>query len=686
MPESGGTINGQNHESPSPEGSSAVRKVFVSYAFQDAAIANALCDALEAAGTPCWIAPRDVRPGDFYADAIVQAISQCPAFVLVLSKASIDSQHVMREVERASSKRRPIVSFRIDRSALPPGLEYFLSASQWLDASGGSADRQFPKLAEALGSRRITEQAAPSPVAGPIQVGIKRTATVAILAALVAAVLVYFVAGKSWFADHIAASKQEGATDAAPAHSVAVLPFVDMSEKKDQEYFSDGMSEELIDMLTKIPDLRVPARTSSFYFKGKTEDISTIARRLLVAYVLEGSVRKSGNYLRVTAQLIKASNGYHVWSETYERKLDDVFKMQDEIAGAVIKALKISLLSGEAPMAPPTTSREAYDLYLQARALINRDTSDDTLTAYSDLQRAVTLDPHFGLAWASLADVLSSTHVEWYRVFPHPRSSAPVDMDPLRDWSSILTQVRSAAHAAAQQAIGISPDLAEAHLAMGQVLFRLDYDWAAADAQLTIARGLEPGNVQISLEAADVLINLGRAEEGLQLAQRAATQDPLGRAEFILAWGQFVSGRMDEALVSLDRYNQLYPTASRVHYRKGLVLLAQSKAEEALMEFEGETLSRYRESGLPLALDALGRRAEADRAAEVAARKDGNAMAYQLAYIYARRDDLEKTFYWLERAYQQGDPGMRQLKVDPMFKNIRAEQKYKQLLQKMRLL
>jgi TolB-like protein len=686
MPDSGGTVDGQNQESPSPEGSSSARDVFVSYASQDAAIANALCAALEAAGILCWIAPRDVRPGDFYADAIVQAITQCRAFVLILSQVATESLHVLREVERASSKRRPIITYRIDTTPLPPGLEYFLSASQWLDATAVSADRQLPRLMEALRSQLSTAQVTPRSMGALLQVSRKRTATVSVLTALVAVILGYFVADKFWFSNHAPSLKHEVATDEAPVHSVAVLPFVDMSEKKDQEYFSDGMSEELIDMLTKIPSLRVPARTSSFYFKGKAEDIPTIARRLLVAYVLEGSVRKSGDYLRVTAQLVKASNGYHVWSETYERKLDDVFKMQDEIAEAVIKALKISLLSGGAPMAQPTTSREAYDLYLQARALINRDSSDDALTAYKDLQRAVTLDPNFVLAWASLADILSSTYVDWYRVFPHPTSSAPVDMDPLRDWSSILSQVRSAAHAAAQRTIEISPALAEAHLAMGQVLSRLDYDWEAADAQLTIARELEPGNARISLEAADVLIDLGRAEEGLQLALRATTQDPLGRAEFILAWGQYVSGSMNEAMASLNRYVQLYPTASRVHYRKGLVLLAQSKPEEALLEFEAESLSRYRESGLPLALDALGRRADADQATDVAARKDGNAMAYQLAYIYARRADFEKTFYWLERAYRQGDPGMRQLKVDPMFKNIQGEQRYKQLLRKMHLL
>lgn len=700
MPESGGTVNGQNRESPSSEGFSSARDVFVSHASQDAAIANSVVEALELNRITCWIASRDVIAGEFYADAIVHAIDSSRALVLILSQHAVASPHILREVERAGAKRHPLISLRIDQAALPSGLEYFLNTSQWLDASNGVTSRALPKLIEAVRraqtgewARTATSAAAPRPTqsSSPPR---KNKNLVAAICTLIIGVALALAIGKNWLTNHtgdmLKATPVSAVTmpiaSAAPEKSVAVLPFVDMSEKKDQEYFSDGMSEELIDMLTKLPDLRVPARTSSFYFKGKSITVPDIAKALGVAYVLEGSVRKSGKVLRVAVQLIKASNGYHVWSETYERKLDDVFKMQDEIAGAVIKALKVSLLSGAAPIAQLTTNREAYDLYLQARALINRDTSDDTLTAYSELQRAVTLDPNFVLAWASLADILSSTYVEWYRVFPHPRSSAPVDIDPLRDWSSILTQVRTAAHAAAQQAIGISPDLAEAHLAMGQVLSRLDYDWAAADAQLTIARGLEPGNARISLEAADVLIDLGRNEEGLQLARRAATQDPLGRAEFILAWGQYVGGSLDEAMAALDRYAQLYPKASRVHYRKGLVLIAQSKPEEALLEFERESLSRYRESGLPLALDALGRLADADQATEVAARKDGNAMAYQLAYIYARRADFEKTFYWLERAYQQGDPGMRQLKVDPMFTNIRGEQRYSQLLQKMRLL
>jgi TolB-like protein/tetratricopeptide (TPR) repeat protein len=701
-PESGGghpptdpPAPGQVHTASSP--------VFISYSSQDVAIADAIVQILERHGLTCWIAPRDVTPGEFYADAIVRGLNAARALVLVLTENSVSSPHVLREVERTCAKRHPIISFRVGSVFLPPALEYFLSASHWLDVSPSGVDTALPKLVAAVRlcastSAHQTATAAPaaglfpqSPGSTPARQRPGRSLTA--LVAVTAVIVGYLIVDKPWLAKPVA-SERPGvavvptaapAAPAIPEKSVAVLPFIDMSEKRDQEYFSDGLSEELIDLLCKIPELRVPARTSSFYFKGKAEDIRTIASRLLVAHVLEGSVRKSGNHLRVTAQLVRADNGYHLWSETYDRKLDDIFKTQDEIAGAVVKALKVSLLTGEPPIAQLTTSSEAYELYLRARALISRDTSDDTLKAYADLRRAVTLDAKFALAWASLADILSTTYAEWYRVFAHAKSPSSIEGDPLQDWDSILAQMRAAAHAAAEQALKNGPGLAEGHLAMGQVLWRFDSAWTAAEKQLAMAREVEPGNARILLEAAELTINLGRVPEGIQLAQRAAALDPLGRATFVLAWGQYVSGAVDEAQLSLEKYIELYPTASRVHYRNTLLLLARGLHEAALTEIERETLSRYREAGLPLALDAMGRRNDADRAIEIAERRDGNAMAYQIAYIYAGRMDLDRTFYWLERAYRQGDPGMRQLKVDPMFKNLHGDPRYQAFLQKMRL-
>jgi hypothetical protein len=235
-------------------------KVFISYASQDTDIANALCNAFERAGIPCWIAPRDVQPGDFYADAIVQAIAAAPVFVLILSRAAIDSPHVLREIARASSKKRRIIAFRIDVASLPPGLEYFLSASQWLDASGGPPERRFPHLIEAvrtLGSSSIESTPAHT-VAAPLRRN--RKAPLVAATAVIAITSAYYAVDRFWLSKR-AVPEQPAALSTPPAaapiadKSVAVLPFLDMSEKKDQEYFSDGLSEELIDMLTKMPGL-----------------------------------------------------------------------------------------------------------------------------------------------------------------------------------------------------------------------------------------------------------------------------------------------------------------------------------------------------------------------------------------------------------------------------------------------
>jgi adenylate cyclase len=516
--------------------------------------------------------------------------------------------------------------------------------------------------------------------------------------------LAYFAVDKFWLSKHfitehpatLVASVALHSEPAAPAtsdKSVAVLPFLDMSEKKDQEYFSDGLSEELIDMLTKIPDLRVPARTSSFYFKGKQVTISDIAKALSVAHVLEGSVRKSGRTLRITAQLVRADSGYHLWSETYDRQLDDVFKMQDEIAGAVVKALKVSLLEREAPSATLTTSSEAYELYLQAGSLLGRGTSDDALTAYADLQRAVRLDPKFALAWAGLAGLLARDNVDWSRVFKSSDStSQSSDIDPSQswahsdeNWSRSWAQARAAAHVAAEQAIKLGPELGESHRAMGGVLASVDWDWAAADAELKKARELEPGNVGIMKFAADLGMNLGRVSEGLQLANYAAAQDPLGTVWRIIGYGQYLTGALDEAQVSLRKMIELYPTATAAHSDYAFVLLARGEPLAALSEFERESAPQFRDVGRPFALDALGRRSEADRAIALAEQKWGNGMAWNIGQFYASRNDSDRAFSWWERAYRQHDGGMINLKMDPICRNLHRDARYKALLRKMNM-
>jgi TolB-like protein len=325
-------------------------RVFISYASPDAAVADTVCAALERGGISCWIAPRNVVPGEFYADAIVHAIDTTKIIVLILSQSAAGSPHVLREVERASSKRHPVVSFRTDLAPLPTSLEYFLNTSHWLDASATGLDRAAPKLVEAVrhllgpasvavsGKESETMPAPSKPAVHERQntQPISRLSrfAVAVAGGAIAVIVGYLAVEKPWISRKATEQKPAAvvttatapATPSVPDRSIAVLPFIDLSEKHDQEYFSDGLSEELLDQLAQISELKVASRTSAFYFRGRTEEIATIASRLKVAHVLEGSVRKAGDRIRVTAQLIRADSGYHLWSKTYDREVKDVFK------------------------------------------------------------------------------------------------------------------------------------------------------------------------------------------------------------------------------------------------------------------------------------------------------------------------------------------------------------------------
>jgi TolB-like protein/DNA-binding winged helix-turn-helix (wHTH) protein/Tfp pilus assembly protein PilF len=508
---------------------------------------------------------------------------------------------------------------------------------------------------------------------------------IALIVAL-ALLLAYLAADRFWLSKPVTAEHPAtAATRAVADQSIAVLPFIDMSEKKDQEYFADGMAEEIIGLLSKVPDLHVPARTSSFYFKGKQTTIAEIAKALGVAHVLEGSVRKSGNTVRITAQLVRVDNGYQVWSETFDRQLDDIFKIQDEIAGDVVKSLKASLLEGEAPRTTPTTNTEAYTFYLQALSLSKRGNSADSLTAIEYLRQATRMDPQFALAWALSAQLHTDETVDWTQLFKSDYAAVRSDHDAaVANWPKIYAQSCTAGHQAGDKALTLAPKLAEAHMAMALVLLWCDWNWAAADAELRKARELDPGNAQSTQAAADLAITLGLLDDAKQLARRAILQDPLGTAGVELARAAHRTGALDEAQAAYRKVIELYPTFSGAHYNFATVLLARGEREAALAEFEREAAQPFRQVGLPLALDALGRRADADRELGKA-EYWANGMAYQITYIYAARKDVDRAFDWLERAYRQHDTGLVWMKGDPLLKNLVPDPRYKAMLQKMKL-
>jgi TolB-like protein len=317
----------------------APRDIFLSYASRDAIVADAVVAALERSNISCWIAPRDVTPGEFYAGAIVRAIDAAKAIVLILSGSAAVSPHVLREVERAASNRHPVIAMRIDQASMPAELEYFLNSSQWLAATEGDITNAIPRLISAvrLAIDRPATSTVASSAAPPARPHEPAPSTdwplprIAIAVGLVAvAAIAAFAAFRAWQPSRSpvvpSATSEAGAgqpvtygVPTIPQKSVAVLPFVDMSEKKDQEYFADGLTEELIDLLARGSDIKIPARTSSFYFKGRQATVAEIAKALGVAHLLEGSVRKVGNTMRITVQLIRAADGYHIWSSSYDR-------------------------------------------------------------------------------------------------------------------------------------------------------------------------------------------------------------------------------------------------------------------------------------------------------------------------------------------------------------------------------
>jgi TolB-like protein/DNA-binding winged helix-turn-helix (wHTH) protein/Tfp pilus assembly protein PilF len=521
----------------------------------------------------------------------------------------------------------------------------------------------------AADSRATQSTATTAPPAAATTRSPLRPFGIALIVALVVMLVPgYFVADRLWLSKRNSGVEyaRTPASTVVSDKSIAVLPFVDMSEKKDQEYFADGMAEEIIDRLAKVPELHVPARTSSFYFKGKATKIPDIARELNVAHVLEGSLRKSGNHLRITAQLVRADNGYHVWSQTYDRELDDVFMVQDEIAGAVVRALKLSLLEGTSPRPIPTSSTEAYTLYLQARSIALRGGQADYEEAIGYLQRALRLDPKFAAAWAELANDRVDNFL-WQASTPYQ-------------------EVRAEAQNAAEQALKLDPDLSDGHLAMAKILFYIDWSWDAAEVEFNHALALDPGNADALRHKSYLAYALGRYDQAPQLAQSALAQDPLNSWNYFnIGEVHFVKGSFAEAEAAYRKALELNPTGAGIHARLGFTLLARGEPAAALAEMEQDTDERFRDTSRPYALDALSRTSDADRELAIVEKKYAARAAVNIADFYACRKDLDRAFEWLDRAYRQHDAELTSLKGSPCTKNLETDPRYKALRRKMKL-
>jgi adenylate cyclase len=505
--------------------------------------------------------------------------------------------------------------------------------------------------------------------------------------AVLAVALVYFVLDKFWLSKHVmaqpkefhetaarapaAASTETPATEAAfapPAHSIAVLPFVNMSGDTTQDYFSDGISEEILNSLSRLNALQVAARTSSFSFKGQNIDITNIAHKLNVGAILEGSVRRTGNTVRITAQLINAVSGFHMWSETYDRKLTDILKVQADVATAVTQQLNIRLTSTETETLElgGTQNSAAYEAYLRgAQLLANWDTGEvDVRAARVALDQAIALDPKYALAYAKQSDVLNAIAV----FIATPDEIADVSAQALR---------------AAKRAVELAPELGEAHLALAGVLAYVRLDFASALPEFDLALTLSPGSANVQRRYAGFAGQLGRFQSAIIAGRRAVALDPQNVNSHVTL-GQVLTfaRRYDEALLAYRAAALVSPNSVYVKEVTSWTLLASGQFEQARQICDSippGTPPDFQVHCLVLAYHGLGRQQDAERELQRSEGLQKNEPSVELTGVYAQLGNKAAALRTLERAERSRESGLQGLRVNWALDPIRNEPQFKSI-------
>ena len=672
------------------------KAVFLSYASQDAKAAETICEALQSAGIEVWFDRSELRGGDAWDTSIRKQIKSCALFIPVIShnthdrdegyfrlewKLGVDRSHLMA-ADQAFLLPVVIDDTRDDDERVP---ERFREV-QWSRLPGGVGSAAFVERVRRLLSGELPQE--PSKNASPAARGTAASAarkpalpwwrSKAVLfggIAVVVLALGYLAANRFGPSTHPAEGVAVVPAPSAPAgaaafnpppHSIAVLPFVNLSGDKDQEYFSDGLTEELLNSLAEIDGLQVAARTSAFSFKGQDNDIGTIARKLNVGAVLEGSVRRSAHTVRITAQLINAATGFHLWSKTYDRDLGDVLKLQTEIATAVAGALKVTLLGDTSAKIElgGTRNPAAFDAYLRgAKAYSSRRDTKDLPAAIAAYTEAIHLDPQYALAFAAR----SSTHSGYAQ---EAVTGAKEEFDK--------------AQADARQALKLAPDLAQAHLALAMASETGTLDFMQASKEYERALALAPGNAQVLRESGSFAALMGRFDVGLEATRRAVVLDPLARASHgLLGRALYAARRFEEAVVAFSDVISLDPGFKSAYAERGLAFYGLGDLERARTSCEMKPDHWASQQCLAVVYGKLGRHTDAE--AELAKLKAlGDGAAYQYATIYAQWGNPAKALEWLETALRLRDPGLSSLKTDPLMDPIREEPRFKAILKELK--
>ena len=671
--------------------------VFLSYASQDAEAAERICGALRAAGIEVWFDQSELRGGDAWDRQIRKQIHDCTLFIPVISahsqarlegyfrrewKLAVDRTHDMAE-EKAFLVP-VVIDDTSERVASVP--EKFRDV-QWTHLPGGETSAAFIERVSRLLSwgessvephvtpvKRATSRESQEPARIVATFG-KWGHALWVLAAIVVVAVGYLAVDRLWLSRQFTVGARTAAATgpsgtisqgSMPKNSIAVLPFVDLSEKHDQEYFGDGMAEEIISRLAKIHGLRVTARESSAYFRGKNEKLRAIANELGVIHVLVGSVRKAGEHLRVTAGLVRAEDGAQIWSETYDRELSDVFAVQDQIASSVASALRLTL-GGSSLNAESggTTNLEAYQWYLRGKSSLYENSPSSLRAAGQQLQEALRLDPNFALAASRLAQVaLVKTN------------------------NNLLTSKEGyeLTRSQAQRALAIAPGLAEPHLWLGYVYRTLDWNWAAAAAEFQQVLEADPTNVDAMMFSGTLYKTLAQWVAGEKVLRRATELDPLNTyVLYNLGDLLYLSHRFPEAEAVFHRLLVSAPNFQWTRPRLAMTLLAEKRPREALALSE-EVDRAGRIDPWPSVLLANGRKAEADRSLQELMAAKPIANAYYVAANLAYRNDTDQAFQWLEKAYSERETSLvSDMTNEPFFANIRQDPRFSAFRRKMNL-
>ncbi len=619
------------------------KAVFLSYASQDAAAALRICEALRAAGIEVWFDQSELRGGDAWDQKIRRQVKECALFMPIISANTQSRAEGYFRLEWRLADQRTHLMGR-NRAFIFP-----VCVDQTPDAGADVPDSfltvQWTRLPGGETSSAVAEH-------------VRR-----LLAPDVARVSGPVISGGSVGGTSAPPIMGREARVPADSKSVAVLAFANLSNDAENEFFSDGISEELINVLVRVPGLKVTARTSAFHFKKKDTPVAEIARQLGVAYVVEGSVRKAGDRVRITAQLIKAADGFHVWSDTFTRDLKDIFAVQDEIAQLVAKNLSLKLSGGGSAVREANPA--AYRLFLEGRSAFNREGVDDALKAIRCYKDSLAIDPDSALTWAWLA-----------MAYGLAAGSGVQAVDA----------GNKLAREAAARSIELDPGLAKGHVALGFVELLYGWDWRQAAAELERAVVLAPGEVEAVSLQAHLAGCTGRFERGIALSRQAAALDPFNYfSGYTVVRSLSYARRFTEMEKVAEHVLALNPSGTRSRSFLSMAQLLQGRAGAAAATAEGMPAGWSRHTSLALARHAQGRKAESDAELDALKSQHGTHAAFQVAQVHAYRGDVEAGFAWLDTAYQQRDSGMCLTKVDPLLDSLRTDPRWEPLLRKLNL-